>query len=155
MEPDGLLTEYVAGPLVLREACAGLNSEQIRARPISGKWSILEVVCHIADFEIVGTDRIKRTFAEKEPLLPGGDETLFAQRLCYHDRDLHEEMRLIETIRNSTIRILRAATAADWDRTGRHTEAGLLSLRMLVERTTQHLLHHLKFLQEKRRALGL
>jgi hypothetical protein len=55
-----LIDDYLAGPPLLRQAVAGISREQFIARPIPGKWSTLEVVCHLADFEIVYADRIKR-----------------------------------------------------------------------------------------------
>jgi hypothetical protein len=57
---------------------AGMTQEQLVARPVPGKWSTLEVICHLADFEIVGADRIKRVIVENEPTLFGGDEKIFA-----------------------------------------------------------------------------
>lgn len=155
MDINALLTQYAAGPRVLREACAGLNAEQLRARPVPGTWSILEVVCHLADFEPIGADRMKRVLAEPEPTLLGADEALFAQRLAYHERDLLEELQLIEGTRNSLMRILRTVTDAEWQRIGHHDQAGPLTLLGLLERMTNHLPHHLNFLREKRRALGV
>ncbi len=67
------IDNYLDGPQVLRKAVAGMTPEQLAARPIPGKWSTLEVVCHLADFEIVYADRIKRVIAEDEPTLFGGD----------------------------------------------------------------------------------
>ncbi|MEI8372264.1 MAG: DinB family protein [Planctomycetota bacterium] len=60
MEPTTLIDSYLDGPQLLRKAVAGMSQEQLVARPIPGKWSTLEVVCHLADFEIVCGDRIKR-----------------------------------------------------------------------------------------------
>ena len=54
-----LIDTYLAGPALLREAVAGLNRDQLLARPVPGKWSTLEVVCHLADFEPVYADRMK------------------------------------------------------------------------------------------------
>ena len=58
MEPTTLIDDYLDGPQLLRKAVAGMSQEQLVARPIPGKWSTLEVICHLADFEIVGADRI-------------------------------------------------------------------------------------------------
>lgn len=83
-DPDPLtklIDDCLAGPRLLRQAVAGMDSEQLLARPIAGEWSTLEVICHLADFEIVGADRIKRVIAEKGPTLLGGDEKAFAARL--------------------------------------------------------------------------
>ena len=86
-----LTEEYLAGPQVLRRAVTGMNREQLQARPVPGKWSTLEVVCHIADFEPVLADRMKRVIAEERPALIGANEKSFAASLAYHDRDLEEE----------------------------------------------------------------
>ena len=116
-----------------------MSQEQLVARPVPGKWSTLEVICHLADFEIVGADRIKRVIAEKEPTLPGGDEKLFAARLAYHQRNAEEELLLIETIRKQVARILRTLKPDDFQRRGIHSEAGPLTLEALVQRSTGHI----------------
>jgi DinB superfamily len=155
MQYTVLIDQYAAGPELLREATAGMTRDQIHARPVPGKWSTLEVVCHIADFEIVGADRLKRVIAEIEPTLFGGDERVFAARLAYHSRDLEEELRLIEACRQSVTRILRTLKDEDFGRIGKHSEAGPLTLVQLLERATNHVPHHVKFIHEKRKALGI
>ena len=152
---SALIESYAAGPKLLREATRGMSREQALARPVAGKWSTLEVICHVANFEIVNADRIKRGIAEKEPTLMDGDEQVFAQRLAYHNRDLEEELRLIESLRAQVTRILRTLKDEDFARTGNHSAAGRLTLQQFVERTTNHVPHHVKFIQEKRKALGI
>ena len=149
-----LIDDYVAGPELLRQAVAGMSREQLLARPIPGKWSTLEVICHLADFEIVGADRIKRVIAENEPTLFGGDENVFAARLAYHERDAEEELLLIETIRKQVARILRTLKPEDFQRRGIHSEAGPLTLEGFVQRSTKHIPHHVQFIEEKRKALA-
>src|SRR5437667_12437326 len=131
MKYDSLVNDYAAGPQALREAVRGMTREQVLARPVPGKWSTLEVVCHIADFEIVGADRIKRVIAEDQPTLPDGDEKLFAARLKYEQRDLEEELQLISAIRAEVARILRTLADTDFVRIGNHTAAGPLTLEQL------------------------
>lgn len=155
MSIAALTDQYAAGPAMLRQAVAGLSREQLLARPIPGKWSALEVACHIADFEVVFVDRLKSVIAENEPKLPGRDEGAFAARLAYHDRELEEELRLVELCRSQVARILRTLTDADLSRRGIHTEAGPLSLEQLLQRISNHLPHHVTFIHEKRQALGL
>jgi hypothetical protein len=154
MKYTSLIDQYAAGPKLLREATAGMTRDQLLARPVAGKWSTLEVVCHLADFELVYADRLKRVIAEDEPTMFGGDPDVFAARLAYHSRDLAEELALIESVRSSTARILRQLSEADFARVGKHSEAGPLSLATLLERVTGHLPHHAKFIEEKRAALS-
>src|SRR5438045_7691912 len=102
------LTEaYLAAPALLRQAVAGLTPEQLRARPVAGKWSALEVVCHLADFDPILADRIKRIIAEERPTLIGADENRFAAALAYQNRDAEEELAIIENTRRQLARILR------------------------------------------------
>src|SRR5690348_14567988 len=77
-----LIDNYLAGPRQLRQAVAGLSREQLLARPVPGKWSTLEVVCHLADFDPIIADRMKRVIAEDRPQLLGADEQRFAAALA-------------------------------------------------------------------------
>jgi hypothetical protein len=54
-----LISSYETGIEELRVAVAGMTDEQLRSRPVAGKWSALEVVCHIADCEQFFADRMK------------------------------------------------------------------------------------------------
>ena len=154
MDLTAMIYNYLDGPRLLRKAVAGMSQEQLVARPTPGKWSTLEVVCHLADFEIVCGDRIKRVIAENEPAFSSGDPDLFAARLAYHDRIAEEELLLIETIRNHVARILRTLKAEDFQRRGIHSEAGPLTLETLVQKMTAHIPHHVQFIEEKRKAMG-
>jgi DinB family protein len=155
MQQAELIDEYAAGPKLLREATAGMTREQLLARPVAGKWSTLEVICHLADFEIVYADRMKRVIAENEPTMFGGDPDVFASRLAYQSRDLEEELRLIQSVRGQVARILRTLNEDDFSRVGNHSEAGRLTLLALLERVSGHVTHHVKFIEEKRKALGI
>jgi hypothetical protein len=153
MEPIMLINEYLAGPAQLRIAVADMALEQLVARPIPGKWSTLEVICHIADFEIVYADRIKRIIAENEPTLFSGDPSAFAARLAYHKRNAEQELLLIAVIRQQVARILRTLKSEDFQRRGIHSQSGPMTLDALVERITGHIPHHIRFVEEKRKAL--
>jgi hypothetical protein len=149
-----LIDDYLAGPQLLRQAVAGISPEQFIARPIPGKWSTLEVVCHLADFEIIYADRIKRVIAENEPILPSGDDKAFAARLAYHQRNPEDELLLIELIRKQVALILGMLEPDDFQRRGMHSESGPLTLETLVQRAIGHIPHHVRFVEEKRKAMA-
>jgi hypothetical protein len=155
MSSSALIDDYLASARRLREGVAGLSPEQVKLRPVAGKWSTLEVVCHLADFEIMFADRIKRVIAEDRPALPSGDENLFAARLQYHQRDLENELALVDAIHRQVASILRTLAVDDFQRVGIHAEAGPLTMETLVGRAAGHIGHHLKFVAEKRRAMGM
>ncbi len=153
--PDQLIETYLTGAQSLRRAVAGMSHEQLVARPVPGKWSTLEVVCHLSDFEPIFADRMKRVIAEDRPQLLGADEKRFAAALAYHQRDLEEELVLVERTRSQMARILRALPAEAWQRVGTHNERGPLTLERLLATAANHIPHHVRFIEEKRRALGL
>ncbi|MSR56118.1 MAG: DUF664 domain-containing protein [Planctomycetaceae bacterium] len=155
MNPQSLIEQYEAGPKTLRQAIAGMSREQLAARPVEGKWSTLEVICHIADFEPIYADRMKRVIAEDNPVIMSGDPDAFAAKLAYTARDAEEELALIESVRRQAARILRQVPAGEFARTGQHSADGPLSLETLLTRITNHIPHHLTFIAEKRKALGV
>jgi uncharacterized damage-inducible protein DinB len=150
-----MIDPYLAGVQTLRAAVAGLSRDQLTARPVPGKWSTLEVVCHLADFEPVMADRMKRVIAEDRPTLQGADEKRFAAALAYHQREVEEELAIVEKTRRQLARILRTLPDEVLARVGVHSERGPLSLEQLLSNATNHITHHVRFIHEKRRALGL
>ena len=150
-----LIDAYLAGAQTLRQAVAGMSREQVVARPVAGKWSTLEVVCHLADFDPILADRMKRVIAEERPQLVGADEQRFAAALAYDNRDLDEELTIIERTRSQMARILRTLPAEALRRVGVHNERGPRTLEELLTTATNHIPHHVKFIADKRRALGL
>ena len=150
-----LVENYLAGVATLRNAVAGMTREQLVARPVPGKWSTLEVVCHLADFDPILADRMKRILAEDRPQLLGADEKRFAAALAYHQRDAEEELALIDQTRRQMARVLRTLPDRALARVGVHNERGPLTLEKLLTTAINHIPHHVKFIAEKRRALGL
>ena len=153
--PTALIEAYLEGPARLRRAVIDLTSEQLRARPVAGRWSALELVCHLVDSEQAWCHRMKRVIAEDKPLLIGYDESRFAATLACHDRDLEQELLLLQAMREQMARILRTLPDAAWSYSGVHSERGLISLEDMLRAETEHIPHHLDFLVEKRKALGL
>lgn len=150
-----LVSDYLAGIDALKKSVAGMTPEQMRARPIAGKWSTLEVLCHIADFDPILADRMKRIITHDKPLLMGADENKFAANLAYMDRDVNEELAIIEMTRKQMAKILSKLPADAFARQGNHAERGLVTLEQILQITIRHIPHHVAFIQEKRKALNI
>jgi len=151
--PD-LVAAYEQGISDLKNAVVGMTLDQLQARPIPGKWSTLEVVCHLADTEIYYTDRIERTIALERPLLIGVDERPYADRLNYQSLDLDEQLALFTALRRHVARIVKLQPPEAWQRTAVHSETGVVTLRQLVFQAVRHVQHHLPFIAEKRAAMS-
>src|SRR5262245_15091048 len=99
---DDLISAYERGVEELQLAVAGLTGEQLRSRPVAGKWSTLEVVRHVADCEQFFADRIKRTVAMGRLLLLGADGFRYPEPLHYQEHDQDEELDLVAVTRRQT-----------------------------------------------------
>ncbi len=149
-----LLQEYAAGPALLREAVAGLATDQFDRQVGPGAWSIRQVICHISDFEPIYADRIKRAIAEDSPTIQSGDPDQFAASLAYNSRSVDNELNLIETVRNQVVEILRNSPADISQRVAIHSSDGALSVQTLLSRITGHIPHHVEFIRGKRKSLA-
>jgi uncharacterized damage-inducible protein DinB len=146
---------YLDGSVQLRRAVADMSTPQLEARPVAGKWSTLEVVCHLVDSEQAWCHRMKRVIAEERPLLIGYDESRFTATLRYHEHNLNTELALLEGMRAQMARVLRTLPEAAWARTGVHSERGLITLEEMLQAEVEHVPHHIAHINEKRLALGL
>ena len=153
--PVELIDAYLAGGSTLRQAIHGMTPEQLRARPIPGKWSTLEVVAHLADFEPVFADRLKRAIALEKPIVFTADENHFVEKLAYDVRDLGEELALIDATRLQMGRILKALPESAFQRVAIHSEKGLVTVEQILRGAVNHITHHLPYIAEKKAALGV
>ena len=106
MHHTALIDQYLAGADALQVAIDGMTEEQLDARPIAGKWTTRQVVCHLADFEPIYADRMKRVIAEQCPTFFSGDPDTFAAALVYERRSVDEELVLLAAVRKHMATIL-------------------------------------------------
>jgi hypothetical protein len=161
---------YVAGLLnllgdhepvaVLRETPAVIERfldtipAQIAARPEApGKWSIGEVIQHLADSELVGGFRLRMILAHDRPLLIGYDQDLWASRLRYRDVQVREAFDQFAAVRRANVRIWQNLTPEDLVRVGLHAERGQESLEHLRRLYAAHDLLHRQQLERIRASL--
>ena len=155
MDQGALLEAYLRGPNQLRSAVTSLSREQLTSRPVAGRWSILEVVCHLVDTEANIAHRIKRVLSEDRPVFDRVNPALMLAALAYHDRDVEDELGVFELMRRQIGCIVRASPPVAWERTGVVGDRGERTVGQMINGAVEHLAHHLGFVMEKRRALGI
>ena len=150
-----LIEEYSRGPTLLRAAVAKTPDHAWDSTPIQNAWSIRQVVCHLADSEIVYADRMKRVLVEDNPTFFEADPDQFVPALYCDARDGHEELAVVETIRSHMLPILRSCGEREFARGGVHSLDGPMNLTTLLSRITSHIPHHVKFIEQKLAALNV
>jgi len=141
-------------PTVLRTAVTGLTSDQDGTPERPGKWSVRQVVQHLADSDLIGGFRFRMVLAHDSPELPGYDQDLFAERLRYQDSDLATALDDFEFLRGLNLRLLRRATPEDMKRVMRHAERGDEPLAHMIKLYAGHDVVHLRQIARIRQAIG-
>jgi len=153
MTPE-LIDQYERSPARLRAAVAGLTHDDLTARPGPGEWSILEVVVHISDSDMISIDRMKRMLSEDDPPLLYADESAYVQKLYTHDQDLEDALLLLEIGRRQLARVLRKLPPEAFARTGQHNRRGTVTVGGMVSSYIAHVDEHMPFIVGKRKAIG-
>ena len=159
-EHDELIEHYAHGGEKLSMAIRGLTREDMLWRPDEaeakqiGKWSIQEVVLHVADTEQVYADRMKWVISEDNPLLPGFDQDKWTTALHYDEQSAHDAAKLVELTRKQMGAVLRKLSPTALARTGQHSERGTVSVLDLARYMVDHLERHASFIHKKRAKMG-
>src|SRR5215216_5516397 len=140
-------------PAAVRQAIAGLTDAQLSMPEATGKWSVRQVIRHLADSEIVWGWRLRLVLAQDRPTLTGYDQDLWADRLRYADANLEDALDELAVLRRGHLRLLASATADDLRRVGVHTERGEESVGHLMRLYAGHDLLHLAQLARIRRTI--
>lgn len=141
-------------PAALAAAIEGLSLVQLRQPERPGKWSINQVLHHLADAEAVGAWRMRLVLAQDRPPLTGYDQDAWAERLHYNDGDPAEALERFRVLRRSNLRLLEGASPADFARVGLHVERGEESLDRLMRMFAGHDLLHLNQIARIRAAIA-
>ena len=147
-----LLERFRRSPELLATALAGVSGEEEDFVSVPGKWSIRQVVAHVADAELVGAHRLRQVVAEDNPTLIAFDQDAWTKNLDYARRQSAQSLETFQRIRAENYALLADLPDAAWDRTGNHTENGPMTLRRLLEGYTGHAESHARQIQEIRDA---
>jgi len=131
-----------------------LEPDQIKKPEAPGRWSITQVIQHLADSELVGGFRFRMVMTADRPALAGYDQDVFAERLKYSEANVREAFEEFCALRRSNVRLFERASAADWTRVGIHAERGEESLRHLLNLYAGHDVVHLRQIDRIREAVG-
>jgi uncharacterized damage-inducible protein DinB len=121
---------------------AGLDDVQLHHPEGLGKWSMVEVVQHLADSELVYAYRIRMTVAMRTPQIQGFDQDLWASELGYAQASMQDARAQLRGLRAINLRLLRSLTDEQLERQGLHTERGPESVRTILKLLAGHDLVH-------------
>jgi len=152
--PDlsALLERYRRGPELVAVVLTGVFGEEEDFVTEPGKWSIRQIVAHLADADLVGAHRFRQLVAEENPTLVAFDQDLWTRNLDYARRKPKQSLETFRRIRAENHELLKDLPPAAFDRAGNHTERGRVTLGELLEGYAGHAEAHARQMQQIREA---
>jgi len=151
-EITALLERYRRGAEVLAVVLTGVFGEEEDFTIAPGKWSVRQIVAHLADAELVAAHRFRQIVAEDNPTLVAFDQDAWTCNLDYARRKPKQSLETFRRIRAENYELLKELPASAYERAGNHTETGRLTLRQVLEGFARHAESHARQLQENRDA---
>jgi len=138
-----LLTALNSAPTLLERLLEGLTPAEADFQPDPKRFAIREIMAHLAEWEPIFLERMRRICAEEHPTLPDLDEGDLALQHHYATSDFAEQLQLFGERRAELVEFLRSRPAADWQRTANRPEIGVVTLESLAVLIPLHDTYHL------------
>jgi hypothetical protein len=144
---DGRPVEAILAstPSALAQALAAIGGDNLSTSPAPGKWSAAEILCHLADCELVFGFRLRQTLAEDSPTIQPFDQDKWAT--VYRGIEAGHALEVFSALRGWNLRLLETALPAAAGRPTTHPERGAMTFMTIVETMAGHDLNHLAQLQ--------
>jgi len=146
------LERFRRGPELLALVLTGVFGEEEDFTTAPGKWSIRQIVAHLADAELVGAHRLRQVIAEDMPTLIAFDQNAWASNLDYARRKPKQSLETFRRLRAENHELLKGLPESAFERAGNHSENGRMTLRQLLEGYAGHAESHARQMQEIREA---
>jgi uncharacterized damage-inducible protein DinB len=147
------LAGYVEGkdPLAMQRAAAhtlarliaGVSEEKLRRRPAPQKWSVLEILAHLADDELVSSWRYRQMIEHNGVTMMGFDQDKWARLGDYGSWSVREALEMFRLLREANLRLLTGLTPREWECIGNHAERGRMTVRDLARHMAAHDINHI------------
>jgi uncharacterized damage-inducible protein DinB len=143
-ERAALMEHYARADDLLRAALPRFPRQMWHHRPAPDRWTVHEILIHIADSEANSYARARRIIAEPGQTVMAYDEMAWARRLDYHAQSPETALELFRWLRRATAELIRAQPEAVWAHTTRHPENGEMTLDDWLEVYARHVPEHLE-----------
>jgi hypothetical protein len=144
---DGALKMLAGTPRRVERLAGGATAKQEASRPSPEKWSAREIVCHLADCELVYGQRYRKIIAEPGAALVAFDQDAWAGNLQYRAQPVKGTLAVFKALRGGNIALFKRIPRAAWNQAGNHPHYGVLTLRQLVVHMADHDRNHLAQLE--------
>jgi hypothetical protein len=139
----------------LAKLVKGVPKGKLKKRPAPEKWSVSEILAHLADSEIVGGWRIRYILGANGSPIQAYDQDVWNAELHYERRDPHQSLETFRALRKANLAMLKTLKPEQWEKHGIHSERGKESVAHIVKMFAGHDVNHIRQIEailDKKRA---
>lgn len=146
------LTAHVAGkdplqmqadtPRLIAELVEGVPDAKLSQRPLPDKWSITEIIAHLAEDELVTSWRYRQMIENNGCPLASFDQDQWSRLGDYRSWKASDALDMFRLLRAANLRMLKNLAPEEWNRFGVHAERGRISVRDLAQHMAGHDMNH-------------
>ena len=137
-----------AAPVKLAALLKGKTGKQLTQRPAPDKWSVAEILAHLADAELAISWRLRQVLANNAIPIQAYDQDLWAKTFNYARRDPRQSLANFRALREANLALLKSVPRKLWENYGVHAERGNESVNHVVKMVAGHDLNHLQQVQK-------
>jgi hypothetical protein len=142
------LRSQQAAPIKLAVLLKGKTGKQLTQRPAPDKWSVAEIVAHLADAELAIAWRLRQVLTNNAIPIQPYDQDLWAKTFNYARHDPRQSLANFRALREANIALLKSVPRKLWENYGVHAERGNESVNHIVKMVAGHDLNHLQQVQK-------
>jgi hypothetical protein len=131
-------------PKKLERLVKGVSPTKLRKRPEPKKWSVAEIIAHLADVEIVVGWRLRLILGAPGTPIHAFDQDSWVTALHYDKRDPRKDLAQHRVLREANLAMLKTLTPEQWKQFGMHSERGQESIEHIVRMIAGHDLNHIQ-----------
>lgn len=133
-----------ATPKKLERLLAGASAAKLRKRPAPDKWSVAEIIAHLADVEIVVGWRVRSILGAPGTPIQAFDQDAWVEAGHYAERSPRASIAQLKAVRDANLALYKSLSPEQWKHYGMHSERGQESVEHIVRIIAGHDLNHLQ-----------
>jgi DinB superfamily len=137
-----------ATPKKLERLVSRAQGSKLRKQPVPGKWSIAEILAHMADTELVFGYRIRTILGAPGTPIQAFDQDKWAQAMSYGKSDPRKSLERFAAFRKANLDLLKSLSPAQWKNHGMHAERGEESIETIARLCAGHDINHLRQIEK-------
>jgi hypothetical protein len=132
----------------LERLIKGVPTAKLRKRPAPGKWSVSEILAHLADAEIVGGFRMRLILGAPGTPIAAFDQDSWVTSGHYEKRDPRKSVEQFRVLREGNLALLKSLKPEQWKHHGMHAERGQESIEHIVRMFDGHDINHIRQIEQ-------